>query len=113
MIKFQLIFILSVVIASFSQILLKKSANIKRNNKISEYINVFVISAYGMLLISTILTMCAYKKLQLSQGMILESLSYIIVPVLSYMFLKEKISLKEIVGIITIILGIIIFSILG
>lgn len=110
MIKYVCIYILSVVIASTSQILLKKSANIKRKSKIKEYLNPYVIVSYGMLFVSTILTLYAYQKLNLSTGVILETISYILIPILSLFILKEKIEKKHIIGIALIIVGIMTFS---
>lgn len=110
---YSLILIISVIISSISQILLKKSATIVRENKIREYVNIFVISAYALLFISTFLTLIAYKKVQLSQGMVLEAVSYILIPIFSCFVFKEKITKRKIIGICTIIIGIIIFSSLG
>ena len=61
-----LLLLISVFIASISQILLKKSANKEYNKKMYEYLNIWVITAYFLLLLSTFLTMLAYRKLQLS-----------------------------------------------
>lgn len=113
MIKYILVFIISIILASLSQILLKKSANVERKNKINEYLNYFVISAYLILFISTLLTMFAYRGLQLSQGMILETISYILIPIFSYFIFKEKFNKRKIIGIVTIIIGIAVFSIFG
>ena len=99
MFKSIIIFIVSVFIASCSQILLKKSANSSSNNsKIKEFI-------------STLLTMYAYKKIELSTGVIIESIGYIIIAILSYFVLHEKINKKDVLGIFLIVVGIIIFSI--
>ncbi len=111
MIKYVIIFILSVCVSSISQILLKKSANIERKNKIKEYLNIYVISAYTLLVISTLFTMYAYKGINLSVGVMIESLGYIIVTVLSYFILKEKITKNKVIGIFLIILGVTIFGI--
>ena len=110
MIKYILVFILSVCIASISQILLKKSANIERKNRIEEYLNVYVISSYGLLFVSTLLTLYAYTKVKLSTGIVLETISYILIPILSYFIIKENIEKRQIKGIILIIVGILIFS---
>ncbi len=106
-----LLLLISVFIASISQILLKKSANKEYNKKMYEYLNIWVITAYFLLLLSTFLTMLAYRKLQLSQGMILETLSYILIPIFSYFIFNEKFTKRKIIGITTIIIGIIIFSV--
>lgn len=111
MIKYIIIFIISVCVASISQILLKKSASIERKSKIKEYLNIFVILAYGLLFLSTLLTMYAYKKINLSVGVVIEAIGYIIVAILSYIFLKEKFTKNKLIGIALIIIGVIIFGI--
>lgn len=111
MIKYIIVFIISICVASVSQIILKKSANIKRENKIREYLNMYVISAYGLLVLSTLLTMYAYKKINLSVGVVIEALGYIIVSILSFFFLKEKFTKNKVLGIILIIIGVAIFGI--
>lgn len=111
MIKYIIIFIISVCVASISQMLLKKSATIERASKIKEYLNIWVISAYGLLFLSTLLTMYAYKKINLSVGVVIEAIGYIIVAVLSYLFLKEKFTKNKLIGIALIILGVAVFGI--
>ena len=63
----------------------------KNENRIEEYLNVYVISSYGLLFVSTLLTLYAYTKVKLSTGIVLETISYILIPILSYFILKEKI----------------------
>lgn len=105
------IFIISVCIASTSQLLLKKSANQEKKTKWQEYINAYVIVAYLLLFVSTMLTMLAYKNLNLSMGVVIESISYIIIAIASYFLFKEKITKNKVVGIVMIITGIIIASV--
>lgn len=102
-----LLFIFSVLIASISQILLKLGSK----NSSNLYLNKYTISGYVILVFSTLCTVIAYKKTNLSTGMLLESLSYIFVPCLSYYILKEKMSKKRVLGMIVIIAGILIFNI--
>ena len=109
--KSVVIFVISVCIASTSQLLLKKSANQERKNKWQEYLNKYVILAYALLFISTILTMLAYKNLELSMGVMIESISYIIIAIASYFLFKEKITKTKAIGIIMIIAGVIIASV--
>ncbi len=108
---FMLIFIFGVFISSASQILLKKSADKEYPNKIREYLNPRVIFAYTVFFAATLCSITAYKKIPLSLGPILESSGYVFVAVLSYLFLKEKISKKKMLGLSVIIIGIIIYSI--
>lgn len=110
---FSLIFIVSVLISSISQIMLKTSANKVYESKIKEYLNPTVIIAYGLFFLSTVITVFAYKYVPLSSGPILESFGYIFVAVLGYIFLKEKFSKKKIIGMGLILSGIFIFSLGG
>lgn len=103
--------IASVLIASCSQIILKKSASKEYSSIIREYLNVKVILGYGMMFISTILTIFAFKGLDYKNGPIIESLGYIFIMFLSRIFLKEKITKKKIIGNSLILLGILVFYI--
>lgn len=111
MIGYILIFLVSVLVSSISQIMLKKSAEKQYKDMIHEYMNVRVIAAYSMFFISTLLTMYAYKGVPLTLGTLLEAVGYIYIPILSYIFLKEKITLNKIIGSVFIIVGIIVYVI--
>lgn len=109
--RYWIFLLLSVIIASFSQILLKKSAKITYKTWIKEYLNPYVIIGYSMMIISTVLTIFAYKGLEYKNGPIIESLGYILVMVLSYYFFKEKITKRKLLGNLLILLGIVVFYI--
>ena len=109
-VMFSFIFLFSVFISSLSQIMLKKSALKNYDNRIREYLNPLVISAYGIFLLSSFITLYAYKYVPLSMGPILESSGYVFVGILSYLILKEKLNKRKITGMAVILLGIIIFS---
>ncbi len=104
------IFLCSILVSSISQVILKSSANEKHENALKEYLNIKVIFAYGLFFLSTIMTVLAYKGVPLSMGGILEATGYIYVAVLSYLFLKEKISRRKLLGLACILIGIIIFN---
>ncbi len=99
----------SVCIASFSQILLKKGAGKTYESRIREYLNVYVISGYGMLFLSMLLTVVAYRHLSYLSVPVVEALGYILVPVLSCLVFKEKISLRKGLGIACILAGILVY----
>lgn len=101
--------VLSVLVASFSQILLKKSATKEYPNRIREYLNPYVITGYGMMVVSTVLTVIAYTRVDFKNGPIIESAGYVIVLILSRMFFNEKITTKKFIGTVLIIIGIVIF----
>lgn len=99
----------SVVLSSFSQILLKKSAMKKHSSFLLEYLNPLVIAGYGMMVLATLTTILAYRGMDYKNGPIIESLGYILVMVLSFFFFKEKLSRKKLLGYGLILLGVVIF----
>lgn len=108
--KYLLLFLFSVFIASFSQILLKKSANKNHANAWREYLNKRVVSAYFIFFISTILTIIAYKGVELKYGPIIESAGYIFILIMGKIFLGEKFTRNKLLGILLIILGVVVFN---
>ena len=101
------ILILSVFIASVSQILLKISANKTYSSRIREYLIVYVIFRYGLLFLSTLI---ALKRVPLAWSPVVESSSYIFVSVLGYLVLKERFTKKKMTGLLVILIGILVFS---
>ena len=101
---------ISVFISSVSQILLKKSASRDYTTRIREYLNPYVIGAYMLFFLSTILTMLSLRYVPLSMQPILESTSYIYVSVMGYLFLKETFNKRKICGICIILTGILVYS---
>ena len=99
-------YILSIIIASFSQILLKKGSERK-----NIYFNFYTIIGYGLMFLSAIMTLISYKGIDLSYGQVLQSMSFLFVILFSKIFLNEKISKNHLIGMITIIIGILIFNI--
>ena len=89
--KYIIFLLLSVIISSTSQILLKKSALKQYKSFIYEYLNPYVIVGYGMMIISTITTILAYRGIEYKNGPVIESLGYLLVMILSWIFFKERI----------------------
>lgn len=108
--KYGFLCLFSVFIASVSQVLLKISANKSHKNKISEYLNSFVIIAYGMFILSTLLTVMSLVGISLSNVSTFESAGYIFILILSRIFLKESITFSKLAGNLLIITGILIFN---
>lgn len=103
------LYLLSVIIASCSQILLKKSAMKQYPSFLREYVNPYVISGYGMLFGSMLLTIVAYKGIEFKNGPIIESLGYVLVIMMSRIIFKERITKSKIIGTLCIIAGVMIF----
>ena len=107
--KYILLLVSSVIVASLSQILLKKSAMKTYTSFIKEYINPYVIIGYIMMVASTVLTVLAYRGVDYKNGPVIDSLGFLLVMVWSRLFFREKITKRKLMGNILILLGIIVF----
>lgn len=107
---YYVLMIVSVAVASSSQILLKKSALKKYDSVIGEYLNPYVIAGYGMLFLSMIMTITVYSGIEYKRVPVMESIGYIFVMVLSRFFFKEKITRNKLIGTILILAGVFIFN---
>ena len=106
MIFYYILVIVGVLLASISQILLKKSASVEHSSFITEYLNVRVICGYGLLALSLWAMRFGVQAKEVSS---IEALSYLFVPVLSWFVFKEKISKMKAIAIGLIIGGVIVF----
>ena len=104
-----IIFVVSVLIASISQVMLKTSANKKYSSRIKEYLNPIVVPAYILFFVCTFITMYALRVVPLTYAPILESTGYIFVAVMSFFFLKERLSPRKLAGFVFIIAGILVY----
>ena len=107
--KYYLILVASVAVASISQIFLKKSALKTYPSFLREYLNVEVIFGYGLMVLSTLLTVLAFSGLEYKNGPVVESLGYIFVMILGRIFLQEGITKKKLLGNALILLGIVVY----
>ena len=104
--------LLSVLIAGIAQMILKKAADAnKSKGGIGKFVNCGVISGYAIMLLASLLNVFALKYMELKIMPVIDAISYIYVPILSYVLLKEKITKKVILGAVFIIIGIVFFSI--
>lgn len=104
-----MVLILSVFIAAVSQIILKKSALKEYKSVINEYLNPYVITGYGMMVVSTVLTIIALRGMDYSNVPVIECLGYLFVMFMSRIFLGEKITKRKIIGNLMIIVGIMVY----
>ena len=76
---FFLVMIFVELLASVSQVLLKKSAQKEYPSRIREYLNVLVIGGYGLLVLSMIIGIFCYKHLGYMGTVVMEPIAYIMV----------------------------------
>ena len=99
------LFVLGLALSAFSHVPMKKSAQIKYPSKIREYLNPLVIFGYFLCVMTTVLTVIAYRVVPLSAGGVLATLEYIFVALIGYFFFKEKVSKQKLIGLILIVAG--------
>ena len=107
--KYVVLLILAVLVSSISQIILKKSASKSYNSVLKEYLNVYVITGYGLMVLSTVLVVLGLKGVPYKNEPIIESLGYLFVMILSNRFLGEKITKKKVLGNVLILVGIAVY----
>ena len=105
-----IIYVSGVFVSAIAQILLKKSAGKKYENKIKEYANPYVIISYTIFIAATFCTIYAFKEVPLSFAPILSSSEYVFIAVLSRVFLKERFGVRKLISISLIICGIVVYS---
>ena len=108
---YALILLVSVFVSAVSQVMLKVSANREHASTVREYANPLVIGAYAMFVLSTLMTVYAYKEVPLSLGPVLESTSY--VTAFGALIFKEKVTPRKLVALALIVGGICVFALLG
>ena len=105
------LYVLSVLVAACSQILLKTAADKIYSSRLREYLNVPVIAGYGLMGVSLVMTMVAYRGVPLSYGPVIEALGYVFVAVLGWIFLKERLTGRKAAGMVLIIAGILLIQV--
>lgn len=103
------IVITGTLIAAFSQVLLKKGAMRPHISFIRDYLNAPVIIGYCMMALSVVCSMLAYRGLNYMNIPVIESIGFILVPVLGYIFFREKFTKYKVIGIILIMAGIAVY----
>lgn len=112
MIPFVLLMLLGQLIASISQMLLKRSSQKEYPNFIRQYLNILVIGGYGLLVVSLLIAIICYGHMPYMYVVIIEPVGYIMVMLLSRFFFKEKITGNKMLGMMLILAGIGVFYLL-
>ena len=107
---YKLIVIVPVFFAAGAQMLLKQGAKKEYPSFWRQYLNPWVIGGYGIMGASLLLNIfCLSHGVQVKEVSIIESLSYLFVPVLSWLFFKEKITWRKAGAIVVIMAGVTVF----
>lgn len=109
---YKLIVVFSVLSAAGAQMLLKQGAKKAYHALWKQYLNPWVIGGYSILAASLLLNIfCLNHGVQIKDVSIIESLSYLFVPCLSWLFFKEEITWRKAGAIAFIMIGIVVFFI--
>lgn len=107
---FYILILISASITAGSQILLKVSANKTYKHIIFEYLNPNVIISYAGYVLVLVINVIIYTKIDYRFGVVINSLSIVLIMILSKIILKETMTKRKIVGNALIILGIACFT---
>ncbi len=110
---YSLILLASVFVSAISQVMLKLSANRTHESAVREYANPLVVGAYALFVLSTLMTVYAYKEVPLSLGPVLEATSYLYVTAFGALIFKERVTAKKLLALALIVGGICVFALLG
>lgn len=112
MIKFYLAALIAVLLTGISQIILKKGAQkaIHARSLLASYLNWYSLLAYALFVLVTLLSLFAMKRVQVKEMVIFLPLTYLMVPLMSRLFLHERLNKKQWLGIALVIAGIILFN---
>lgn len=110
MLPYLLVFLISVFLASVSQVLLKKAALRSHKNMVEEYMDWRVILGYAIFFGCTLLTMFAYRGIPISLGPVLETTGYLYVTIFSITIFGEKVDRKKWIALAVIVAGILIYA---
>lgn len=107
-----LIYLITPLISAVSQLILKKAADRPDYTGVRAYLNLPVIIAYALFFGCMLLNVVALRTLELTTASVLEASSYLYVMLLSFLFLKEKITPRRLIGNLVIIVGIVLTLVL-
>ena len=107
---YYILVILSVFAAACAQMLLKQGARKNYAPWWRQYVNGYVIGGYAIMLAAMVVNIFAMSRgVMVKEVSIIESLSYLFVPVLSFCFFRERITWRKVCAIAVIMVGVIIF----
>ncbi len=102
--------LISSLLGVASQMMLKHSARKNYPSWWREYINLWVIGGYGIMVLSLLINLWAIHIGVLAQEVsIIECINYLLIPLAAWWVFKEPITRRKMVAIGIIIVGVIVF----
>ncbi len=107
--SYHLLFLFAVAVAGFGQVALKRAAMEQGRSLLRQYANGYVLLGYFLMLCSMGMISIAYRGVPLKIAPALDSLGFVLVPMLSWLFFGERITRTKGLGFLLIVSGILIF----
>jgi len=105
-----LITVAGTLVLAVAQLILKKASGRDWGSHIREYLNFPVIFAYGLSFTAVFATVYAMKFIPVAVYAAISGSGQVFVPLLSRIFLKEKMSVRKWIGVLVIVIGIVVVS---
>jgi drug/metabolite transporter (DMT)-like permease len=99
-----------VVFTSIGHLLLKMAANRVAGSGARLYTHPLSVTGYAIFAFVAFLSIYAMKGLDMKVFFALNSLTYICIPVLAFLFLKESFTRNKVTGIVIISIGVLLFN---
>lgn len=109
MVMYIVIGYVAVILTGIAQVLLKKGSS-RQGSLLSMYLNFFTLAGYIILFGVTLMNLYIYRYLDVKYGVILLPFTFIVVNLLSFFILKERLSKMQLTGSGIIVLGVAIFN---
>lgn len=105
-----IIVISCVFLAACAQMLLKEGARQQYDAWWRQYINAWVIGGYAIMLGTMLMNIFAMSRgMGVKEVSIIESMSYLFVPILSFVIFKERLTWRRVCAMAIIIVGVVVF----
>ncbi len=107
---YYILVISSVFLAACAQMLLKQGARQQYDTWWRLYMNAWVIGGYTIMFGTMMMNIFAMSRgVEVKEVSIIESMSYLFVPILSFVIFKERLTWMQVIAIGVIIIGLIVF----
>lgn len=111
--KVYAIFLFAVFMAATAQAILKYAAIRHYDCRWKSYLNTYVIGAYGLFFLSTMMAIWAYRVLPLSTVVMLDATGYFYVALFGRLFFCERLTKRKLMGLGLIAGGICVYAVAG
>ena len=101
----------AIILTSISQVLLRAGAKGKTSAQSASFLNPKILFGYLLFFVVVLLMIYSMQEISLRTASALNSVTYILVPLMAHKFVNDPIDTRIILGSLTIIVGIVVFFI--